>query len=110
MRVVAVCSTEPHEIEWAKGNEEYNEFSISVYSDYDEMLGHAGLKAVWIATSTDVHSTQSISAIKKGIHVMCEKPLSTDLAEVGKLLATQIYILILYRLNRSLMWRSRIPN
>jgi predicted dehydrogenase len=47
------------------------------------MLGHRGLHAVWISTSTDVHASQSLAAIAKGIHTLCEKPLSTDLAEVS---------------------------
>ena len=79
---MAVCSTDPNEIKWAKENEEYQEFAIAVYSNYDEMLAHPGLQAVWISTSTDVHASQSLAAIAKGIHVLCDKPLSTDLAEV----------------------------
>lgn len=35
-----------------------------------------------MSTSTDVHSSQSLAAIDKGLHVLCEKPLSTDMAEV----------------------------
>lgn len=71
-----------HEVKWAKENEEYNEFDIGVYDSYDEMLNHPGLQAVWVSTSTDVHSSQSLAAIAKGLHVLCEKPLSTDMAEV----------------------------
>ncbi|CEO59728.1 Putative Related to dehydrogenase [Penicillium brasilianum] len=80
-RVVAVCSTDRQEIKWAQENEEYREFDIAVYSNFDEMLAHPGLQAVWISTSTDVHASQSLAAIAKGVHVLCEKPLSTDLAE-----------------------------
>lgn len=71
-----------HEVRWAKENEEYKEFDISVYDSYDEMLNHPGLQAVWVSTSTDVHSSQSLAAIDKGLHTLCEKPLSTDMAEV----------------------------
>ncbi|KAF4552869.1 Oxidoreductase-like protein 5 [Elsinoe fawcettii] len=81
-RVVAVCSTERHELEWASGNEEYRDFEIQVYDNYEKMLGHKGLDAVWISTSTDVHASQSLIAITKGLHVLCEKPISTDLAQV----------------------------
>ncbi|KAL1862116.1 hypothetical protein Plec18170_000940 [Paecilomyces lecythidis] len=80
-QVVAVCSATPHEVEWAKANEEYKEFNIAVYSDYQEMLNHPGLQAVWVSTSTDVHASQTLAGIQKGIHVLCEKPLSTDLEE-----------------------------
>lgn len=81
--MVAVCSTESREIEWARSNNEYSDFGISVYDSYDKMLEHEGLQAVWVSTSTDVHASQSKAAILKGIHVLCEKPLSTDLEEVS---------------------------
>lgn len=81
-RVVAICSSTPEEVQWAKDNGEYNEFGIAVYDKYEDMLEHSGLQAVWISTSTDVHAIQSLSAIDKGLHVLCEKPLSTDLDEV----------------------------
>ncbi|KAI3009019.1 hypothetical protein CBS147346_2454 [Aspergillus niger] len=80
-KVVAVCSTDASEIEWATSNQEYNDFGITVYDNYDNMLAHPGLQAVWISSSTDVHASQSLAAIDKDLHVLCEKPLSTDLAE-----------------------------
>jgi myo-inositol 2-dehydrogenase/D-chiro-inositol 1-dehydrogenase len=67
---VAVCSTDDNEVQWAKDNEEYREFGTDVYSNYDEMLAHPGLQAVWISTSTDVHASQSLAAIAKGIHML----------------------------------------
>ena len=78
--VVAMCSIEPTEQAWAR--EEYKNAGIKVYSSYDEMLNHPGLQAVWVSTSTDVHARQTLAAIEKGLHVLCEKPLSTDLQEV----------------------------
>lgn len=82
--VVAVCSTEPHEIQWAKENAEYKYYGIKVYESFDAMLNHPGLEALWISTSTDVHASQTLAGIEKGLHVLCEKPLSTDLQEVRK--------------------------
>lgn len=87
-RVVAVCSSTPEEVQWAKDNAEYKEFGIAVYDKYEDMLEHAGLQAVWISTSTDVHASQSLSAITKRLHVLCEKPLSTDLSEVRAMLSS----------------------
>ncbi|KAG9781093.1 NAD binding Rossmann fold oxidoreductase, partial [Aureobasidium melanogenum] len=80
--VVAVCSTAKHETEWARKNPDFTDFNVSVYDSYEEMLNHPGLQAVWISTSTDVHADQTIKAVKKGLHVLCEKPLSTNLDEV----------------------------
>jgi myo-inositol 2-dehydrogenase / D-chiro-inositol 1-dehydrogenase len=79
-QVVAVCSTEPRELEWARN--EYKDWGIKVYDDYASMIEHPGLQAVWVSTSTDVHASQTVSAIGKGLNVLCEKPLSTDIEEV----------------------------
>jgi myo-inositol 2-dehydrogenase/D-chiro-inositol 1-dehydrogenase len=78
--VVAVCSDQPHETAWAR--EHYADDGIAVYDSYDAMLEHPGLEAVWVSSSTDVHASQALGAIKKGKHCLCEKPLSTDLEEV----------------------------
>lgn len=83
-RVVAVCSAAPHEVEWARQNPDYVDFGIQAYDTYEEMLSHPGLQAVWISTSTDVHAMQTIKAVEKGLHVLCEKPLSTNLDEVSQ--------------------------
>jgi len=78
--VVAVCSTEEHERVWAR--KEYKDTGIQVYDSYDEMLDHPELNAVWISTSTDVHARQTLAGIERRLHVLCEKPLSTDMEEV----------------------------
>lgn len=46
------------------------------------MLEKADLQAVVIASIAAVHSEQAIKAIAKGLHVLCEKPLSVDIEEV----------------------------
>jgi myo-inositol 2-dehydrogenase/D-chiro-inositol 1-dehydrogenase len=56
--VVAVCTNLPHELKWARNNEEYRELGIAVYEDYEDMLKHPGIQAVWVSTSTDVHAIQ----------------------------------------------------
>lgn len=81
-RVVAVCSTERSEQLWAR--QEYRNAGIEVYTSYDEMLDHPGLQAVWVSTSTDVHASQTLAGIQKGLHVLCEKPLSTSSEIVGR--------------------------
>ena len=79
-KVVAVCSAEPIELDWAQ--KEYKEWGIQVYDSYDKMIQHSGLQAIWVSTSTDVLASQTIAAIEKGLNVLCEKPLSTDIEEV----------------------------
>jgi myo-inositol 2-dehydrogenase/D-chiro-inositol 1-dehydrogenase len=47
------------------------------------MLTHPDLEAVCIATVTAVHAEEAIKAIEQGLHVLCEKPLSTTV-KIGR--------------------------
>ena len=42
------------------------------------MLDKADLQAVVVASITSVHAEQTIAAIERGLHVLCEKPLSVS--------------------------------
>ena len=79
--LVAASSPEPLELTWAEKNVE----GVRTYLDYDDMLEQEcanGLQAVVIASATAVHAEQAIKAIKRGLHVLCEKPLSTGVEQV----------------------------
>lgn len=79
---MAVSSSDEAEIAWARSNELYQDFNITPYLDYDQMLNHPGIQAVWVSSSTDVHAKHTLAAIEKGLHVLCEKPLATSIQEV----------------------------
>jgi predicted dehydrogenase len=49
--------------------------------DIDTLLAHPGLEAVHIATPVAQHAEIALAAAKRGLHVLCEKPLATDLAQ-----------------------------
>jgi myo-inositol 2-dehydrogenase/D-chiro-inositol 1-dehydrogenase len=78
--LVAAFTPAENELAWAKENLE--PWGVKIYSDYDLMLKHEGLEAVCVATVTTAHAEQSIKAIEAGLHVLCEKPLSTKLEVV----------------------------
>jgi len=80
--VIAVCSTEPSDLSWAR--DEYKDEGIVVYEDYGAMVNHPGLQAVWVSASADADASQTLAAIGKNLHVLCEKPLSTDLEQVRR--------------------------
>jgi predicted dehydrogenase len=48
---------------------------------YEEMLAAPGLEAVIIATPPQWHALQLIAAVKRGLDVYCEKPLSYEVRE-----------------------------
>ena len=78
--VVAVSSPVQDELVWAKENLE----GVDTYLNYDEMLTRDDIEAVVISSVTAAHASQAIAAIKKGYHVLCEKPLSLDLGVVSQ--------------------------
>ncbi|KAB0324601.1 Gfo/Idh/MocA family oxidoreductase [Janthinobacterium sp. PLB04] len=78
--VVAACSPVPAELDWAAST-----LGITTaYADYDALLAHPGLDAVFLVTPTSLHADQIIAALRAGKHVFCEKPLSLDLADCLK--------------------------
>lgn len=75
--LVAASSPEQKELDWTQTNLP----GVRTYLSYDEMLQEEiknGLQAVVVASATAVHAEQAIKAIKLGLHVLCEKPLSTN--------------------------------
>lgn len=50
-------------------------------SDVDELLSHPGLEAVHVATPVATHADIAIAAARRGLHVLVDKPVATDLAE-----------------------------
>ncbi len=55
------------------------------YADYDEMLENADLDAVVIGTPMQFHVPQSIQALRRGLHVLCEVPAGVSVEECRRL-------------------------
>ncbi len=51
------------------------------FDDYAAMLDASRPDAVVVATPNDVHAPMVLEAVHRGLHVLCEKPLGTSLAE-----------------------------
>jgi predicted dehydrogenase len=58
----------------------------AVYSDYRELLAKESLDAVSVVTSDAAHCEVSVAAFRKGLHVLCEKPIATSSAEAARML------------------------
>jgi predicted dehydrogenase len=61
--------------------------NVPVYADYREMLDKAGLEAVSICTPSGLHAEMTIEAAKRGIHVLCEKPMAITLEQLDAMMA-----------------------
>ena len=61
------------------------ELHVPAYNDYHELLDH--VDAVSIAASTKAHYVIARDCLKKGIHVLIEKPITETVAQAEELIA-----------------------
>ena len=80
--ISAVMSSGP---ERAKAYAAENNIPLAV-STLDDLLG-AGIDAVYISTTNELHLEQALAAIKAGKHVLCEKPLALTSADARRMVA-----------------------
>jgi predicted dehydrogenase len=74
---VALCDVSEEALA-AKGDE----FGIDGrFTDVEKMLDAVVPDIVVVATQTRQHHEPSVAALRRGVHVLCEKPIAIDLAE-----------------------------
>ncbi len=56
------------------------------YDDYQAMLRHPGVDAVYVASPNALHAEHTISAARAGKHVLCDKPMTLTI-EDGRAMA-----------------------
>lgn len=59
------------------------------YTDYKRMLDEVELDAVHICTPHHVHAEMTVAALKRGINVLCEKPLCINLSQLEEVLEAE---------------------
>jgi predicted dehydrogenase len=82
-KLVAACDIVPK-----RARDFAKKYGIAdVYTDAEEMLDDAPVDAISVVTSDDAHCPVSLAAIRRGKHVLCEKPLAVDYPEARKMAA-----------------------
>lgn len=79
--LMCVCSTSQSDLDWA--NKLLRPNGVQVYSTFEEMIQVPGLEAVIISSATAWHAKHTLDSLDRGIHVLCEKPVTLDLDEVS---------------------------
>ncbi|KAL4881840.1 hypothetical protein BJY04DRAFT_207320 [Aspergillus karnatakaensis] len=79
-KLLCVCGPTPQEIEWANNTLEPE--GVKVFASFDDMIRTPGLQAVVIASPTPLHIPHTLAALELGINVLCEKPITTEAAEL----------------------------
>ena len=84
MELVAVCDVRINESEL---KEKLEGKSLNLYDDLDEMLGKEQPDMVDIVTPSYLHADMVIKCLKKGINVLCEKPMTLTEEEAERILS-----------------------
>lgn len=88
--LVATCDTIIENAE-AKKEEYLNKInnktdSVSLYTDYKEMIDKEDLDVVTIATESGYHAEIAIYAMKNGINVIVEKPMALSIKDADEMI------------------------
>jgi len=66
-----------------------NRFGIeAIYDNYEKMMDELLPDIVIVSTQAPMHSTPTIAAAKRGIHVFCEKPIALNLIQADEMVDT----------------------
>lgn len=85
------------DVDYEAAKEKLDDDGINVYSSMEELLENESPDMVDICTPTYTHAYLSIKAMEKGVHVLCEKPMSLCEEECQQMIDASI------RYNRTLM-------
>ena len=58
--------------------------NTTAYYDVNDMMDRSGLEAIQIAVPHYDHTTISVEAFRRGLHVLCEKPLAVHINDAIK--------------------------
>ena len=81
-----VAISDPLESRLKQTQEKYN--ISKVYTNPDELLDDPDIDAVSICSPHWAHAEQAIRAAKNGKHILCEKPITTNLEAADKMITT----------------------
>ncbi|MBS0209376.1 MAG: Gfo/Idh/MocA family oxidoreductase [Planctomycetes bacterium] len=80
-KLVAACDADPALLEKRRGDWRIDKLT----TDYDALAADPEIDAVVICTPNFTHRAMSVAAAKHGKHILCEKPLGLNAAEVGEM-------------------------
>jgi predicted dehydrogenase len=76
VELVAVCDSNEE-----RANQIAEKYEVEAYTNYEDLLSSGTVDAVSVCTPNYLHAPISIAALNAGLHVLCEKPMSTSKQE-----------------------------
>jgi predicted dehydrogenase len=81
----AVCGAK--ERDPAEARAKYGE-SVRCFTDMEAMLDSVPLDGVIVCTPNDLHAPATLAALRRGLHVLCEKPVALNAAQAREMAET----------------------
>lgn len=82
-QLVAVCDIVPE-----RADALASQYGVRAYYDIRDLLAQAGdLDLLAVCTPNGLHAAHSIAGLEKGLHVLCEKPLSLSTPDAQAMMA-----------------------
>ena len=85
-------------------NKQAEENGFSVYRTFEEVLADASANAAVVATPNDVHKELCIALMDAGKHVVCEKPVAMNVAELDEMLAAAKRNNVVFSVHQNRRW------
>jgi phthalate 4,5-cis-dihydrodiol dehydrogenase len=83
--LVAVADVRPQALETVQRENG----AVCTYEGVAEMCGSEKIDTVWIATPTEFHTDHVITALERGKHVICEKPMALSLDDCDRVIEAE---------------------
>ena len=80
-QLVACC-----DIDFHKAEQMAQTYNAKAYQSVEELLLHTDADVVSICSPNGLHAEHSIAALKKGFHVLCEKPMAIKVQDCGAMI------------------------
>ena len=84
--------------------ERAEEDGLAVYASEEALLADEAVSIVVVATPNDTHLPISLRAMKAGKHVICEKPVALNTAELEQMLACAEENRVVFTVNQNRRW------
>ena len=80
--LVAVCDVREN-----VAKEKVGDRKIKIYTDYNKMIKNEDLDMIDICTPSFLHADMAVKLLKKGYHVLCEKPMTLNARDAKRVAA-----------------------
>ncbi len=82
-RITAVCDIDEEKLTKTAGDT-----GAKAYTDWQELISDENVDIVHVLTSHYLHAPMSIAALKAGKHVLCEKPMASEIGDALEMIQT----------------------